>query len=55
MKRIFLFIACMVMLIGANAQSTSVERDYTYGFWSNWSIGASVDYDKYVGNSNFYI
>lgn len=44
MKKIFTLIAFIAMTITMSAQN--FETDYTYGFWSNWSVGAGLQYSK---------
>lgn len=44
MKKILTFISIIALACGVSAQT--FEKDYTYGFWSNWSLGASVQYSK---------
>ncbi len=56
MKKIFKF-ALMVSLLMAStsifAQNTGKPEYPRYGFWSNWSIGASIDYNHELAvNSN---
>lgn len=48
MKKIFTLIALVAMAFGVNAQN--FENDYTYGFWSNWSAGAGIQYSKNFTN-----
>lgn len=50
MKRIFILIALFAATVSMNAQS-SFEKDYTYGIWSNWSIGGGAMYTKSIDNS----
>ncbi|MBR4230454.1 MAG: OmpA family protein [Bacteroidales bacterium] len=56
MKKIFKF-ALMVSLLMAStsvfAQNTGKPEYPRYGFWSNWSVGASIDYNHELAvNSN---
>lgn len=36
-----------------SAQNTAAEYPHYNGFWSNWSIGASVDFDKQANHQAF--
>lgn len=49
MKKIFTLIALVAMAFGVNAQK--FENNYTYGFWSNWSAGAGIQYSKNFTNN----
>lgn len=52
MKKIFTLIALIAMAFTINAQN--FEKNYTYGFWSNWSAGVGVQFTKdFSGNWNF--
>lgn len=44
MKKIFTLIALVAMAFSINAQN--FEKDYTYDFWSNWSVGIGVQLTK---------
>lgn len=50
MKKIFILFALLVVAMGVSAQQ-NFEKDYTYGFWSNWSVGGSVMYTKTIDNN----
>ena len=48
MKKIFKFALMMSLLVASTsvfAQNTGKPEYPRYGFWSNWSIGASIDYN----------
>ena len=48
MKKIFKFALMVSLLVASTsvfAQNTGKPEYPRYGFWSNWSIGASVDYN----------
>ncbi len=49
MKKILTFIATIMMVVCVSAQN--FEKDYTYGFWSNWSAGMSVQMTKSFNNN----
>ena len=52
MKKIFTLFALVAMAFTINAQN--FEKNYTYGFWSNWSAGVGVQLAKHFsGNWNF--
>lgn len=44
MRKIFVFITFIAAALFVNAQN--FETNYTYGFWSNWSAGAGLQYSK---------
>lgn len=52
MKKIFTLIALVAMAFTINAQN--FEKNYTYGFWSNWSAGFGAQLIKdFSGNWHF--
>ena len=56
MKKIFKFALMVSLLVASTsvfAQNTGKPEYPRYGFWSNWSVGASIDYNhELLINSN---
>lgn len=52
LKKLFkLSVLACLMAVATTASAQEVEYVYPhYGFWSNWSIGASIDYVKQCGH-----
>lgn len=49
MKKVLTIIFMMAVMFGVSAQT--YENDYTYGFWSNWSIGGAPMFSKTIENN----
>lgn len=49
MKKVLTIIFMMAVMFGVSAQT--YENDYTYGFWSNWSIGGAPIFSKTIENN----
>ena len=56
MKKVFKFALMVSLLVASTsvfAQNTGKPEYPRYGFWSNWSVGASIDYNhELLVNSN---
>lgn len=56
MKRIFLFIALVVLAVGASAQGRyNYDSGHKYGFFSNWTLGIAGQYANQHGVSDIGI
>ena len=52
-KKIFTF-GLLLSLLAVSNFSKALEQEYPrYGFWSNWSIGAAVDYTKQMNGNGW--
>lgn len=49
MKKVLTIIGIMTVMFSVKAQS--FEKDYTYGFWSNWSIGGAPMMSKSINDN----